>query len=105
MTRRAPFSSSLHLDLGALLAGGLHADVALRCGEAAVDAHAVLLRARSPVFAALLARAGEKQGAGAVSSLEASKIVLTMPDSVKPAISACPPRARLFTAQVFTARL
>jgi speckle-type POZ protein len=43
---------SLSAGLSALLASGEHADVTLVCGDERIAAHSLLLRTRSPVFAA-----------------------------------------------------
>ncbi len=57
---------ALGADFGALLESGEHTDVTLVCGEERLAAHALVLRARSPVFAAQLADGPLRADADAV---------------------------------------
>jgi speckle-type POZ protein len=64
--RTNPIPPSLGVDLGALLESGEHTDVTLVCGGERLAAHALVLRARSPVFAAQLADGPLRADADAV---------------------------------------
>lgn len=54
-------SKQLSADLGKLLAEGNHADVVLRVGDATLQAHRLILAARSPVFAQMFFGSGMRE--------------------------------------------